>query len=501
MFNPLAGAQTIPVDCEKMIRWIQSNVSPSTQLPLSFQISPDQKQNVYADMGEAQSVPGIIERMIVEEGLVIYDGAIGQIALTMLGGDENLQKAYHPLAVYWEGRVGELNHIRAGYPVNSFVYNQANPFAVSSDVRAYGQRGFIFRIINAHGRYNTSDPLDGKTEFKDFPTWPTIHWEDWKPVAGENAWVTLAALHLFHKKYFNAEHQFYEHLGDAVELRLAEELARAAILLQAENGGIRMAPLGTYHPEDENSVLGEVRHSWWYQQISTENNISWYAAFRMLYKITQKAIYKQAMDKIEYYFKEAWDAEHKFLYQGMTFKNGRWNSNDQHFATDVQTWGIAALSPETIDEWFGEGAAHAMWQVAKARSGALDRNGKLLGVGYTDEHDRISVEWTAGAILAAREIAEHYKIDHPQWAETAAADGRAMRRGVEFLKAEPAEGQVAYAYSSKRDWIPFGWFSHDPRVLSLASTGWMFFVDYHFNPFFLPAADLPESSLAFIGMK
>jgi len=41
----------------------------------------------------------------------------------------------------------------------------------------------------------------------------------------------------------------------------------------------------------------------------------------------------------------------------------------------------------------------------------------------------------------------------------------------------------AYSYSSRRGDIPFGWNSHDPQVMSVASTGWMIFVDAGFNPF------------------
>ncbi len=484
MLSSVSFAQIPLSEEQKLIRWIKNNVSGNTQLPLSFQIPDQYKPPIYANMGEANSINGIIERVIVEEGLVIYDGAVGQIALTILGSTENLQYAYRPLEIYWQGRVGDLSNIRAGYPGNSFIYNPNNPFAVSSDLQAFGQRGFIFRIINAHGRYNTFDPLDGKIEFKGFPTWPTVHWEDWKPVAGENAWVVLAALHLFHKKYFNSTYQFYDHISDALELRLAEELARAAILLQAENGGIRMAPIGTYSPDEKGSAAGEPNHTWWYHQISTENNISWYAAFRMLYEITQNAIYKQAMDKIEYYFKEVWNKE-GYFFQGMCFKNQQWEANTENFATDVQTWGIAALGPHRIDEWFGPGAAYQMWRTAKIRSGSWDDQGRLVGVGYTDEHDRVSVEWTAGAILAAREIASYYQKDHLRWAEEALKDSQQMREGVKFLKRELSEDQTAYAYSSKRDWIPFGWNSHQPEVLSLASSAWVALVDAKINPFYL----------------
>ncbi len=315
---------------EELFNWVKHNISPKTKMPLSFQIPSGRNQQVYQEMGSADSVNAIIERVIVDEGLEVYDGAVAQIVLTLNGGEENLAQAFLPLEVYWQGHLGELTNIRSGYPDQPFIYDPNNPTVVSSDLSKEGQRGFVFRLIDAHGQYNTSDPLDGKTEFKDFPTWPTVHWEDWKPIAGENAWIVLAAMQLFHKKYFVAgEGRYQRPAREGIELKLAEELARAALLLQAENGGIRMSPMGTYYgfsdPEQESSLLTaeeELHNSWWYNSISTENNISWYAALRTLYTVTQRVVYRQAMDKIESYFKSVWNADEKFFYQGAHWKDG-----------------------------------------------------------------------------------------------------------------------------------------------------------------------------------
>jgi hypothetical protein len=465
---------------EKLVNWIKANISEKTSLPFSFQIPAELKPRTYRNMGTPDSVAGIIERMIVAEGLDVYDGAVGQIVLTMLGGRENLLLAYLPVEVYWQGRLGELSNIRAGYPVNQFIYDPQQPEAVSSDPEAKGRRGFVFRIINANGRYRMRDPLDGKTSVENFPNWPTLHWEDWKPVAGENAWVVLAALHLYQKKYYDPLADRYSPVINTAELLLAEEVARAALFLQAKNGGIRMAPLGTYR---ENEGADQPEGTWWYHQISSENNISWYAALRMLHALTGKEIYREAVDGIERYFQQVWDPQRKVFYQGLHFDGHGWQPNDGHFALDVQTWGILAFGPEKIDGWFGEGTAFQIWQKAKELSALRDAQGNLLGVGYTVEHDRISVEWTAGAILAVKRLAQYYREAHPNWAKELFKDARDMRYGIDRLRKELSETQAAYAYSSRRGWIPFGWFSHVPEVLSLASTGWVIFADNQFNPF------------------
>ena len=479
----LSSQQSVPADMP-LLEWIRHNVSPQTGLFLSFQVPAEEKASVYARMGEADSVSGIIERVIVENGLVIYDGAVAQIALLLSGRKDDLLLASRPLEIYWQGRVGRLSNIRAGYERDNFVYAPATPGVVVSDLERKGERGFIFRIINAHGEYLSADPLDGKTEFSGFPTWPAIHWEDWKPVAGENAWVVMAAMQIVHQKYYDAQtHAYVFPAEPSIELQLAEELARAALLLQDSNGGIRMAPQGTYSEHDPQLSAGG--KAWWYDQISVENNFSWYGALRMLFAVTGKPVYSEALARMEKFFQQVFDRDERYFYQGMVFSKGEWRPNRNDFAVDVQTWGILALGPEKIDGWFGEGAALKAWQTAREFSGSRDSNGALLGVGFTKETGRVSVEWTAGAIMAVRSLAEYYQPRDLRLAQELRREADEMRSAMDLLRKDFNDGRVAYAYSSRRDWIPFGWNSHDPRVMSLAATGWIVFVDAGQNPFYL----------------
>ena len=466
-----------------LLTWLKSNVSPQTQLPYSFYVPEAEKATVYQNMEKAGAVEGAIERVITKEGLDIYDGAVFQIVLTMVGGEENMKQAEAPLKHYWKGSVGDLFTIRTGYPINQFIYDPNNYEAVSSDNERYGQRGFIFRIIDADGKYQTSDPLDGKTSMVGFPEQERLHWLDWKPVAGENAWVVMAAMQMYHAKYFDAASKTYNANPDSIELRLSEEIARAAIILQSEIGGIRMSPMGAHRTLTREEKKSFTESNWWYNHISTENNISWYAAFRMLYQVTGKEIYKNAMKNIERYLSFVWDSEHQMFHQGAYEIDGKWSTSRENFALDVQTWAIGCLGPAVIDAWLGQGTAYRMWQTAKAHSGVVNENGQIIGVGYTDEHDRVSVEWSAGAMLALEEIGQYYMNGNPKYAEEAFSDKISIRHHMETLHYKISEDQTAYSYSSKRGWIPFGWNSHDPQVMSLASTGWMMFVDAGVNPF------------------
>jgi len=163
------------------------------------------------------------------------------------------------------------------------------------------------------------------------------------------------------------------------------------------------------------------------------------------------------------------------------------------FAVDCQTWGINALGPRTIDTWFGEGAAYEIWRQTRRRAG-YSVAGRLCGVGFTDEHDQLSVEWTAGAILSTRMLANYYVNTHPGRAEEVFGDCLTMREGVDLLRTEIDSSHAAYSYSLKRKFIPFGWWAHDSRVLSTVSTAWIILMDQDYNPFMLGGDDeyLPQ---------
>ncbi|MBF0594755.1 MAG: hypothetical protein HQL22_07290 [Candidatus Omnitrophica bacterium] len=491
---------------DKLVNWLRANVSPVTGLPLSYGFGAP-PGDVLGRIGKSDSVTGIIERVMVKEGISIYDAALWQIVLAHTGRAEDLAMAAKPVECYAKGSLGEFDDIRTGFGRQPFVYDPLDPQAVTLDLDHPGRRGFLFRFINANGQFLSSDPLDGKKSFNGFPNYPAIHWEDWKPIAGENAWVVMAALHVLRSASLDGK---ADTTSDA--FHVAEELARAAMILQADNGGVRMAPLGTYchlvgvdpklspeqivdrlderarqlqrNPEFPGAAAVPPEYTrWYYDEISTENNFSWYAALRMLWQMTNDDKYRQAMGRIEDYLHAAWDPERGIFFQGMHDHDGRWSPNREPFATDVQNWAIAVLGPATIDAWFGRGAARRLWEQTKSFSGVVDAQGKLEGVGFTREHDRVSVEWSAGAILAVRRLAEYLRVEDPAYALALENQGRQMRGALDVLRYHLPGGRDAYSYSSRRGWIPFGWFSHDKDVLSTASTAWVALVDAGIDPF------------------
>jgi len=494
---------------QKLINWMRANTCQLTGMPYSYE-PVGVRHDSFMKMGGRYSTTGIIERTIVDRGISIYDAALWQIILGQTGDPHDLMMARKPAEYYWKGALNEFSNIRAGAGGQIFVYDPRHPQAVSSDIDQNGSRGFIFRMLDAAGEYRSTDPLDGKKYYQDFPNDARIHWEDWKPIAGENAWVVMAAMHLLNQTSSEDWHA-------SIEFNLAQELARAALYLQARNGGIRMAPLGTYYhllgvlsdasdeeivqnldrnakrfkqgisvsPEDPERLGGvdyQPYHTWYYEEISTENNLSWYAALRMLYRLTGRPQYLNGLQHIEQYLRSVWASKKKIFYQGAHEIQGVWVPNRGPFASDVQNWAIVVLGPQKIDEWFGEGSAWDIWRATKALAGIYNA-GSLAGVGFSNEKDRLSIEWTAGAILAVRKLAVYYSLTHPDWAAEAGRDASSMRLGVETYHFTVRPNEEAYSYSSVRRWIPFGWFSQHVPVMSLASTAWIVMVDKNIDPF------------------
>ena len=437
------------------ISWMRNNVF-SDGMPKSFEIPQDVKgkQDVLATLG-GNDVDGIIERMSIANGLSIYDAAVWQIALSSSGGAD-LKATDILVKTLTSGRWGMLNDIRAS---QNFTY-QGNHLSKGN--------AFFFRLLSP--AWSQPDPKTGATHFAGFPG-PgydpnLIVWSDWKPVTGENAWVILG----------NLQGAYAANGGkipsDSPELQLALSLIPAFEALTTKTGAVLYTAVA---PKDPESYAMK-------DLISTENNTSAYAAFRALYQVTNDPKYSKMMDGIERYMKGfAWDAQHNIFYQGGAYNGSTFKANTSEFAVDCQTWPIIVFGPKKIDAWHGAGAAYKMWQATKSRAGYI-KDGKLLGVGFTDGHDVLSGEWTPGAIAATFELALYYKDTDPAKYKEVLADALSMIEGMKTLK-RVVNGRESYLYANKRTYIVFGWYGN-PRP-SQAATGWNYFLQAGFNPLVL----------------
>ncbi|MBU1148385.1 MAG: hypothetical protein KKD11_08560, partial [Candidatus Omnitrophica bacterium] len=394
--------------------------------------------------------------------LIIYDGAVAQIFQALTG---NLGPAKTLARVLWQGYLGQLRELHGSG--GAFIYP-------GGDISSYeeGKRGFRFKVINAYGHWKLQDPYTKRT----------ITWSQWQPIAGENAWAgVLGPLEIYIKEHGNV------YKPNVLEMQLAEEVARAAIILQAENGGIRMAPKGTWSPAEPGT--DPTKYEWLYYEISTENNLSWYAAFRKLYQITGKSIYKNALNGVGNYLKKSFDSRRGVFNQGMHYDKERriWRDNPI-FATDCQTWAIDVLGPETIDQWFDQGTAYKMWSKTKDLAGIYEGS-NLVAVDFTERKQVKSIEWTAGGIMASAILADYYESNSPKQAIESGNDAISMYAHMQAMGVKTGE-TLAWPYSDKRVPTGHGWMAAG-RALSTASTAWMGLLELAANPFSLGGRQIP----------
>ncbi|MCX5714591.1 MAG: hypothetical protein NT033_07295, partial [Candidatus Omnitrophica bacterium] len=441
-----AKAQSSP---DARLLWLKGNVFPDG-MPRSFGVSSSWSGISWRDIGAPNTPDGVIERITVNNGLVIYDGGIWQMAMAIDGNFAAADKFTSTLSA---GRWQNLATIR-GYTA---------PFLYQGKSLPEGN-AYFFRILSPD--WQQPDPLTDKTHFPGFPgpgyDPSLIVWSDWRPVTGENAWVILSALNTAFKKY-NGNIP-----TNAPELLLARSLIPAMqALLNIDLGAILAAPAGTYgiDPRD----------------VYTENNLSAYAALRKLYQLTGDRNALDLLVNIERYLKEhAFDRTNEVFFQG-GLVSGKSLVPNPIFGVDCQTWAISVLGPQKIDAWFGPGTAYRMWQNTKSKAGYYV-NGVLRGVGFSEDtdpryHHKVnSVEWTAGAILACRELSAYYKGAYSDLRE----DESTMLEGQKSFRVDLPGGKTAYLAANMRYPVPFGWYVNP--IPATAATAWMYFVDIGFNP-------------------
>lgn len=455
--NKPAAPQFQPSDVEQeeTLAFLRSNLT-AEGMPLSYLAPRDYWKRTESTMTDVDSV---LERLLVTHSLSIYDAAVWQAALIHFGNadDAALVDAHTDRLI--SGRSGTLDDIRA----DGDLFKYGDERKVLKKDNAY-----FFRIIA--DRYLQDDPLTGKVGPHGFPNFNLLHHEDWKPITGEQAWAAIIGpLQTAYVKY-------HGHIPvNSKEVKLALDSLPGIEAMQSPIGAIYHAPDGTF---------GKNPHD-----ISNENNFSMYAALRMLYDVVKASdpasahrIHRLLTGQEDYFAKYAFDADSGVFYQGGFFIDGRFIPT-RIFAVDCQTWGSAVLGPAWLDRHFGKGTAFRLWERTLERAGYVDQDGIVRGVGFSDGHRVMSVEWTCGAILCAREMEKYYRASETLWARKLRLDAESMRYGIEDCSKILQNGSRAYFYSNRRTFIPFGWWANP--IPNLVSSAWVLLTDHHFNPFIL----------------
>ena len=285
----------------------------------------------------------------------------------------NLDKMYHWLEIHQNPRTGLVMSFEGDDTVKdwAFIYDQAlvlEAYVYFSDFDRSKKilNFFAEKAKRINGFFvNAYYASDGSVaEY-------TVH-------CGPNIWVGIGIA------------QYTKKTQDKRYLGLAEEIARAVISLQDEEGGIRGGP----------------NVSWY----ATEHNLDAYAFFKMLYQLTGKADYQIAQEKIL-----GWLLKHTYSRSEVPIKRGR---GDSTIATDTYAWSIAAIGPEKLDALgmnpdriMGFAEKHCCVEVVFKRPEG--NNLKLKGFDFAPERNLarggvISSEWTAQMVVSLRIMADYY---------------------------------------------------------------------------------------------
>jgi hypothetical protein len=373
-------------------------------------------------------------------------------------------------------------------------------------------------------------------------TFGRVSWSDWKPITGDNAWAFLVGpLQAAYLHYVVAQGgKCVPFAEPAVQNAIAVLPAFAA--MQSALGAVYYAPAGTlqnqgaagvnpYFVSIENNLslfagLGILKATL-AAELAAEarlgadekNRIA--GASRLIDAMLsggQLPDGRHTKGLREFLRAAAW-RQGEFVTAGFANEPGaqdEWRPSPGPRAVDVNSWGVAALGAGQIDAWFGFGAAYQLWERLK-EWGGYGEGQTLAGVGYSDADSNgrtpagdfragvLSAEWTAGAIVMVRNMIQHYRATPggtPLVAKLAQDEAR-MLAGIQQLRfgryvaasipgkppgyanlivqpATPA-GSEPYLYSSRRYFIPFGWYGNP--LPSTAASAWVILVADRYDPF------------------
>mmetsp|Transcript_17046 Transcript_17046/g.52911 ORF Transcript_17046/g.52911 Transcript_17046/m.52911 type:complete len:688 (-) Transcript_17046:305-2368(-) len=524
--------------------------------------------NEYGQKTQLESMIGIQERTLTRFGLNLYDAAVWQIALS-LWWLYDVAHIYENNILYTgttgpagrkNGAPGGLTNIRADsedfqygsihktagsslktitYPgnVSHFPAKQGKPEAPVFK----GPGSYFYRMIAP--KYQMVDPMNGNYGNAWKYPWPNydsttswnvygmIHFNDWKPITGENSWgAMLGPIQALGLKTNNSlingtcgnefkvpplPCDFKTFKTTPNEVQLGISIIPAMLALQGEPGLLFHCPWGAkiFPPDPDEGA-----------NVSNENNFSGYAGIDALYQVLNNFTKGSSDEELQWALTsitmlrdglQKWFNADTLLSKKGQLPNdwqvipqgGHYNASGWFpvpldvtggLAVDCQTWGMSVLGRELIDSKYGAGFAYNIWQTTKKYAGYY-KGEVLCGVGYTDlsgsngsipVNNIWSAEWTFGAINMAQILSQQYRGIDDTKADSLLADAQSMLNQVTLPWPNGLRfPDGSYVYANKRFFIPWGWFSNP--ISALCSTGWSVMMERNFDPFHYGGGNKP----------
>lgn len=513
---------------------------------------------------ELDSMIGIQERTLTRFGLNLYDAATWQIALT-LWNLYDVAFIYENNILYTgttgpnNGAPGGITDIRADssdfqygpnktggsdltqvvYPGNVTHFPAVNGKPGSPVTKGPGS--FFYRMIGAH--YKMTDPMVGSygnawkypwPNYDSTTTWNTfgiIHFNDWKPITGENVWgAILGPIQALGLKTNNnltntscgnyfmnppIACDWSKYYTSPPPVQLAISILPALLALQADVGTLFHCPWGAkiFPPDPDEGA-----------NVSNENNFSGFASIDVLYWVLTNYSKPTNPDQTMQWALQSvtslrtgllkWFGDASILSAvgqlpggaQVVPQGGHYNSSGYFpvplnvrggLAIDCQTWGMTVMGREMLDNKYGMGTCFKIWNTSKSYAGYYKGN-VLAGVGYTDlsnsngsvpVRDIWSAEWTFGAINMAQVLSKSYAdAGQTEMAQSLLQDAQSMYNQVTQLWPQGLRfPDGSYVYANKRFFIPWGWFSNP--ISALCSTAWSVMQAQNCDPFHWQCGD------------
>jgi hypothetical protein len=497
----------------------------------------------------------IQERALTHIGLNLYDGGVWAVALALSGLSELVDVYYRNVLYtsttgsndfadglesirassflssrdyfYGKDQISDKSLAKVKMPGNMTFVHKKDPKCCGVCCQVVADKeipgGFFYRMIGP--TYRMWDPFQGSYgwQWRAIPAGPNndstttwnlagvIHWNDWKPITGENVWAamlapmqTLLIKNCTHVRTFSK----FEEAPDEIQFSIT--ILPALKALKSTLGSLYHCPKGAeMFPVDEDEKTN----------VSNENNFSAYAALKATYFIfdnfykgsdsyldNAKKDIKDLMDGLDQWFQsKLMPADingKKVVSQGghVTFAGSyEYQKGDQAFAVDCQTWGLLNMGVKRMDGAYGASTAYNIWKATKELSGYYTKEGKLGGVGYTVRSNATNAtkvwsgEWTWGAVFMCKRIGQEYidagmsmygnemLADAKSMIDEMGKDAKVDEDGVWIEGGGLQQCDGSYLYANARFFIPWGWYANP--IGATSSTGWAVFNDYEYNPF------------------
>ena len=368
----------------------------------------------------------------------------------------NADKMYQWIKVHQNPRTGLVMSFEGDSDIKgwAFIYDQSLAAQVYTNYSDFEAANRVLDFFRDRAKkkdglfYNAYYVLDGE------PAEYIVH-------SGPNIWIGLAIAQYTYKAQ------------DTRYLDLAEEIARAIIKLQDQDG--------------EGGIRGGPNADWY----ATEHNLDAYAFFNMLYKITGKNEYGDCANKVL-----NWLVKHTYDKPGLPIKRGK---GDSTIATDTYAWSIAAIGPEKLER-IGMSPDRIMEFAESNCSVEVEylrpegRTTKIKGFDFAPQRHVarggvVSSEWTAQMVISFQIMGEFYSkkgMTAKARGYKSKADEYLSSLGNMLISSPSPSGQgescLPYATQEFVD-TGHGWFTPKGKSTgSLAGTAYTFFAHNNYNP-------------------